>query len=837
MASKNAAGSTRRKSQARKTSKPVVLITGAAGNVGGAIIAALKSDYTLVGLDLPGKEADCETFETDLTDPSSISDSLAEIADKHSKRFAAVIHLAAFFDFSGEEHPLYEKLNIEGTRHLLRALQDYSVERFIYSGTMLVHRAGEPGLPITEETELDPQWIYPQSKADAEAVIREEAGDIPYLLFHLAGLYDEESAVPTLTEQIRRIYERDPKSHAYAGSTGIGQAMIHKDDMAAAFAAAVKKRKSLPEDAVILAGEPEAIPYDELQDRLGELIHGDDHWATVSLPKPLAKAAAWLEAKAEPVIPDSFDHGEKPFIRPFMVDMASDHYELDITKAKELLGWEPKHSLRDTLPALVKSLKSEPLGWYERNGLTPPYWLTAAAERTRKPENLRVKAERERRAKHFANLWAPFATIGLGLWLITSPAILGYESAAMGWSDGVSGVLITLLAFLTLDWRFSLVRWAVAAIGVWVMFAPLVFWAPTAAAYLNGTLVGALVFGFAGAARPAPGIDPVAATTGPTVPKGWDYTPSSWFQRIPIIVLAVVGFFVSRHLAAYQLGHIEGVWEPFFAGSATDPQNGTEEIITSSVSEAWPVSDAGVGGLTYMLEILVGLVGSARRWRTMPWLVILFGIMIVPLGIVSITFIIIQPVVIGTWATLTLIAAAAMLIQIPYSIDELVATGQFLTRRVKAGRPFLRVFLMGDTDEGADERKEDDFEQSPKAIVSDMLGGGMSTPWTLLACIAIGIWLMFTRLTLGTEGAMANADHIIGALVVTVAVTAFAEAARSARFLITVLGMALAIMPFIVGGNAIQIAADMVAGLALIGLSLPKGQVKHNYGSWSRYIV
>ena len=49
----------------------------------------------------------------------------------------------------------------------------------------------------------------------------------------------------------------------------------------------------------------------------------------------------------------------------------------------------------------------------------------------------------------------------------------------------------------------------------------------------------------------------------------------------------------------------------------------------------------------------------------MPWLVLLFGLMIVPLGVVSITFIVIQPILIGTWCTLCLIAAAAMLIQIP----------------------------------------------------------------------------------------------------------------------------------------------------------------------------
>ena len=221
----------------------------------------------------------------------------------------------------------------------------------------------------------------------------------------------------------------------------------------------------------------------------------------------------------------------------------------------------------------------------------------------------------------------------------------------MAWSDVLSGLAIVALAFVSLSWRFPLARWATAGVGLWVLFAPLLFWAPTAAAYLNDTLVGALVIGLAVGVRPAPGIDRVARATGPTIPPGWDYSPSGWFQRMPIIILAFVGLYVSRYLAAYQLGHIDGVWEPFFEGGPA-PENGTEEIITSSVSEAWPVSDAGVGAVTYMLEILTGLIGSARRWRTMPWLVVLFGIMIVPLGAVSITFIVIQPIVIGTWCTL-----------------------------------------------------------------------------------------------------------------------------------------------------------------------------------------
>lgn len=486
---------------------------------------------------------------------------------------------------------------------------------------------------------------------------------------------------------------------------------------------------------------------------------------------------------------------------------------------------------------MVAALKADPAAWYEANGLTKPYWLQAAEGRD-DPDALRVRHEEAFRKAHAANLWAQFLNVGMGVWMIAAPVMLGYADAwGMAASDILSGLLIAGGSLLALSWRAALVRWAVAAVAVWVMTAPLVFWTDSPAVYLNGSLVGSVVFGLAVCVRPAPGIGTMAATTGPTIPAGWDYSPSDWSQRIPIIALAVFGYVISRYLAAYQLGHVDGVWEPFFPGSATDPKNGTEEIITSSVSEAWPVPDAGLGALTYQMEILIGLIGSARRWRTMPWLVMVFGIMIVPLGVVSITFIVIQPILLGTWCTLCLLTAAAMLIQIPYSVDELIATCQFLVRRRRAGRPILRVFLTGDTDDGPDDRRDESFERPPKALMREMLGGGVGITWGLLACIAIGLWLMFTRLTLGTGGILADTDHLIGALTVTVAVTALAESARPVRFLVTCLGAALVICAFVMEGTWLQRGADIAAGLALIGCSLPRGPVRHGYGSWSRVVV
>ncbi|MDY6982019.1 MAG: DNA polymerase III subunit epsilon, partial [Pseudomonadota bacterium] len=205
-------------------------------------------------------------------------------------------------------------------------------------------------------------------------------------------------------------------------------------------------------------------------------------------------------------------------------------------------------------------------------------------------------------------------------------------------------------------------------------------------------------------------------------------------------------------------------------------------------------------------------------------------------GFVSITFIIIQPILLGTWCTLCLIAALAMLLQIPYSFDEILATIGFLRRRARAGRPWMKVLFTGDTDEGTTSGTGDDFRQPLPALMRNILGG-VSVPWNLAVCIVIGVWLMFTRVTLGTTGAMADADHLIGSLVLTFTITAFAEVVRSARLLNVLLGVALIVTPFVVGAEPPAIASALVCGVALIVFSIRRGAIVSSWGEWNRIIV
>jgi uncharacterized membrane protein len=426
------------------------------------------------------------------------------------------------------------------------------------------------------------------------------------------------------------------------------------------------------------------------------------------------------------------------------------------------------------------------------------------------------------------SLWASFVNLTLGAWLITSPFTFGYRSAAMTWSDIISGSLIVLLSVVSASRRLNAyARWAICFVGLWLLFAPLVFWTPDAAAYMNDTLVGALVIAFAVLVTMMPGMD-MSVMEGADVPPGWSYNPSSWLQRAPIILLALVGFLASRYMAAYQLRHIGTAWDPFFGDS-------TRRVLDSDISKMFPISDAGLGALSYVLEMLMGFMGDKARWRTMPWMVTFFGILVVPLGTVSIVLIILQPLAVGAWCSLCLLAAIAMLAMIPATLDEVVAMLQFLIQAKRDGKPLWRTFWLGGTIEGEKEDRLTPFDWSrPLAMFTDWIVSN----WNLLLSIALGVWLMFAPAVFGTSGRAADSDHLVGALIVTFAAIAIAEVGRAMRFINILFGAWLVVAPWLLAGFfAGATWSDMASGVALILLSLPRGRVRGRYGSWERFIV
>jgi uncharacterized membrane protein len=138
-----------------------------------------------------------------------------------------------------------------------------------------------------------------------------------------------------------------------------------------------------------------------------------------------------------------------------------------------------------------------------------------------------------------------------------------------------------------------------------------------------------------------------------------------------------VAFLIAVYLALYQWRLIDDVWDPIFGAQ-------TRDVLDSKTSESmrkWMrIPDAALGAIAYLGDALFGLAGSTRRWQYRPWMVILFGIDVIPLGIVSAVLVVMQGAVIGAWCFLCLVTAVISLVLVLVAYDEVWTTMLYLWR-------------------------------------------------------------------------------------------------------------------------------------------------------------
>ncbi len=169
------------------------------------------------------------------------------------------------------------------------------------------------------------------------------------------------------------------------------------------------------------------------------------------------------------------------------------------------------------------------------------------------------------------------------------------------------------------------------------------------------------------------------------IPHPWKYNPSKWSQRLRIVFIASIATLIAIYMGLYQWGLIDYVWDPVF-------KDQTMKVLDSDVSHEITalirIPDAILGALAYLGDIIFALAGSTRRWYDRPWLVILFGIDVIPLGVVSAILVFMQGTVVGSWCFLCLVTAVISLILISLAYDEVWSSCIFLHRIWKRSKNF-----------------------------------------------------------------------------------------------------------------------------------------------------
>lgn len=350
-------------------SKGLILVTGCSGRIGTRVVERFANDYQVVGMDLcepKKKNPKMEFVKVDLSSEESISKAFDHIKEEYGDHVVSMVHLAAYYNFTGGHQDLYDKITVRGTERILHHLQSFDCEQFIFSSTQLLMGTCKVGEKINEDSPVNASWDYPISKVKTEKILHTKRGKIPVVSLRIVGCYDDECHSIPISNQIQRIFEKQIQARVFPGNLKCGAPFMHLDDLTDVMELTVKKRKDLPADLTLLIGEGETMSTDQLQRRISQLCHGTE-FTTIRIPKIVAKIGAWLQWKL-PGMPETF-------IRPWMIDLADNNWTLDISRAKKYLGWQPKHRVYDALPVMIDFLKKDPLKFYEINMLKAPKWL------------------------------------------------------------------------------------------------------------------------------------------------------------------------------------------------------------------------------------------------------------------------------------------------------------------------------------------------------------------------------------------------------------------------------------------------------------------------------
>jgi hypothetical protein len=189
--------------------------------------------------------------------------------------------------------------------------------------------------------------------------------------------------------------------------------------------------------------------------------------------------------------------------------------------------------------------------------------------------------------------------------------------------------------------------------------------------------------------QPPPTTPPLDKPSLLTPPHPWEYNPSKWSQRVIIAIVATPAALIAAYMALYQWRLIDTAWDPIFGEQ-------TMKVLDSDVSHRmWGwflIPDAALGALAYLGDMIFALAGSTRRWQYRPWLVMIFGLDVIPLGIVSAVLVVMQATVVGEWCFLCLITAAISLILVWLAYDEVWSCLIYLRRYWQRTRSWKKLW-------------------------------------------------------------------------------------------------------------------------------------------------
>ena len=338
---------------ADRPEKLTVAVTGPTGDIGRSLLRALDNsnriDRVLAMARRPFDPASERLHKTeyrqgDVLDRDAVARLVADVD--------VVVHLA-FLIVGGIEDT--QRVNLEGSRNVFEAAVAAGVKRLVYASSVAAYGFHSDSPPVLTEDVLPrgtDRHYYSAQKAELEAILAGVlsvsetdayvfrpcivAGPDAMLLLNNIPYVQLSERMPTA---IIRVLELMPVLKPVIPDPGVSFQLVHHDDVATAFRAAVLGRGT--PGVYNLAG-PGALTLSDLADALG--------WYSIPLPEIALDAAAELVARL-PFVP-----AEAQWIESLRAPVL-----MDTAKARRELRWRPRHDSRETLQSMIDAARTERL--------------------------------------------------------------------------------------------------------------------------------------------------------------------------------------------------------------------------------------------------------------------------------------------------------------------------------------------------------------------------------------------------------------------------------------------------------------------------------------------
>lgn len=348
-------------------SLPRLVITGASGFLARYVMRALKSRYRLIGVDRHACSqsqvpwgTDVDWHQVDLGDAGETRKVFRRIASAGGAQ--AVIHLAAFYDFTGEDHPEYQRTNVEGLRHVLDGCRDLGLEQFVFASSVAACRFPRPGQAITERTPPEGDHLYARTKKTGEAMLAEYQDSFRSAIVRFAAMFSDWCEYPPLYHFLGTWLSRGWNARMLGGKGESAIPYLHVRDAAVFLRTVVEKRNELEPCEIVIASPDGAISHDQLFHAATFEYFGSPVRA-LHMPRLLCRPGmAMLDRLGQAL-------GERPFERPWMAEYIDEKLVIDSSHSRGRLGWEPRRRLDilHRMPFLIENFKTEPVEWERRN--------------------------------------------------------------------------------------------------------------------------------------------------------------------------------------------------------------------------------------------------------------------------------------------------------------------------------------------------------------------------------------------------------------------------------------------------------------------------------------